>query len=375
MRIIFALLLLIGPTFGSSGTTAEAEELWLVALNAQPDWPLVDAIPELGLGLVRGKPGPLEHGRIGWIGPVGVTLPAGVPTTASDPLLPDQYAIEQVGFAEAWTSTRGEDVLVAVLDSGVDGTHPDLDPRRIEKFGSVRVEEYTDACGHGTAVTGALMATAGNGIGIAGAASEVRILPVKVLEETCHGNTFDLAKGIVLATLAGADIISLSLTAGAPDSTVPLELDAAIRFADARGVLIIAAAGNTGGEGVSPPANDPRVLAVGCTDHSLTRCTVSSYGDGVDIAAPGDSIITTRAGGEYGYYTGTSLSVPYVVATAALVLSFYGTSCPLALKAHLAATAQPLGPAAVGLGVGLVDAGEALSRAPNSEVCRVQGGA
>ncbi|HWI75039.1 MAG TPA: S8 family peptidase, partial [Baekduia sp.] len=176
-----------------------------------------------------------------------------------------------------------------------------------------------DANGHGTHVAGIVGARGGNGVGTAGVAWRVRLMAVRVLDAGARGTTTDVAKGIRYAVDNGARIVNLSLAG--PASTPDLE--DAVRYAQAHGVLIVVAAGNDGANLASAPTfpaayGEDNVLGVSATTQAGGLSSVSDYGPGADLAAPGEQILSTGLGGGYEWRTGTSMAAPEV--SGALVL-------------------------------------------------------
>ena len=282
---------------------------------------------------------------------------------SSDPLFSQQWGVTRIGAPQAWTVTRGKDtVVVAVVDTGVDYTHPDLvgpvDAAADYDFVNGDSSAMDDN-GHGTHVAGIIAAIADNGVGGAGVAPGCRILPVKVLDSKGSGDTVGVAAGIRYAADAGAKIINLSL-AGPSDAT----MGNAVAYAQGKGCVVVAAAGNEGSDGgASYPARYAGVVGVGATDPSNARATFSNYGIGVDIAAPGVNVLSTLPGGGYGSLSGTSMASPFVSAVAALVWSEYSSWDSAHVIDRVLSTAQDIGP--VGndgsFGAGLVRADSAVT--------------
>jgi thermitase len=225
----------------------------------------------------------------------------------------------------AWGITTGSSsTLIAVVDTGIDATHPDLAGRVVDQTTVNSGTDQLDHAGHGTVVAGAAAAIPNNHEGLAGVAYRASLMDVKVRDDASQSTTCDsIADGIVYATDNGANVINVSLGSGAGCS--PLE-DAAA-YAWAHGALIVAAAGNGAGDYPVYPAVYAHVIAVGATDNQDRRASFSEYGSYfVDLAAPGVRIITTfptyanDSGVEdYGYDSGTSLSAPLVAGAAALI--------------------------------------------------------
>jgi thermitase len=264
--------------------------------------------------------------------------------TPNDPLFKNQYALSNTGQTigsvpgspagqasadikapTAWEETKGrEDIVVAVIDTGVDLSHPDL-KNKIKNSGKDFVNgdnDATDDHWHGTFVAGIVGAQNDNGEGIAGVAWNCKILPVKVLDNTGNGSTDKVAQGIIWAADNGAAVINLSL--GSETGTETLRL--ALKYAYEKGVAVVAAAGNTGGNVLYPAAYDTYVLSVAATDYNDARAVYSNFGSRIDVAAPGVRILSTVPtwyfGPDflpYGYADGTSFAAPHVAGLAALL--------------------------------------------------------
>ncbi len=237
--------------------------------------------------------------------------------TPNDEILGEQWALTNIQAYAAWDITTGAEIVVAVLDTGVDSGHPDLSGKVLNGFNAItQSADANDDNGHGTAVSGLIAANTNNGSGIAGVCWGCRILPVKVLNSRGGGNDAGVANGIRWATDNGARIINMSL--GGSDESQTLR--EAVDYAISRNVLIVAASGNERADGNAPnyPAAYDGVLAVGGTGNSDVVTGFSNTGDYVDIAAPSVGMWTTLPGGSYGTPNGTSFSSPYVAGVAAL---------------------------------------------------------
>lgn len=274
----------------------------------------------------------------------------------------DQWDLAKIGVPAAWESSTGDGVVVAVVDSGVQGDHPDLAGQVLSGFDAIAdtTGGDTDENGHGTHVAGTIAAIAGNGEGIAGIAPNARILPIRVLDADGSGDVSDEAQGIVWAADNGADIINLSL--GGDTATAAEK--AAVDYARKQGVTVIAAAGNEREEGspVSYPAAYPGVIGVAATDASDRVAFYSNKGDYVDVAAPGSAILSTWPGGEYETASGTSMAAPHVAAVAALLKAYQPEITPDEIEETLESTAADLGTSGfdTDYGNGRVDAAAAL---------------
>ncbi|HYO42743.1 MAG TPA: S8 family serine peptidase [Candidatus Limnocylindrales bacterium] len=290
-----------------------------------------------------------------------------------------QADLPLINVPGAWVTTRGAGITVAVLDTGLDATHPDLAglsvvaPRNLVStspaYGSATV---LDGNGHGTHVTGTIAARTNNAAGVAGIAPDVSIMPVKVLDDAGAGWLSDMADGVDHAVANGADVINLSL-GGPADASTATWISGVLSAARSAGVVIVAAAGNENTANPFYPAASPSAIAVSATDRADSASTrdikasYSNYGSWVDIAAPGSSIASTVPGGTYQAWSGTSMASPHVAAIAALVAAAHPGWTPSTVEAALYASATDLG--AMGrddlFGWGRIDAAAAVAHGAN----------
>lgn len=281
-----------------------------------------------------------------------------------DLLAGEQWHLEKVRAPLGWDAGRGTDVVVAVLDTGVAIGHPDLAGRTVEGVDLVdRGTPPDDENGHGTLVAGLVAAATGNQLGIAAVAPEARVMPVRVLDAEGRGTADVVAEGIRFAVDRGAAVVNLSL-AGAPgergvpglDLLIAPIVEDAIRDADRRGVLVVAAAGNDA-RPETPYRADVPALVVGATD----RDDVVWPGGNADertLFAPGVGMVSTHLGpAGYARADGTSFATP-VVSGAAALLRAQGLE-GAAIRDRLLATARP-----IGAGAGRVDVAAAMGVAP-----------
>jgi subtilisin family serine protease len=265
---------------------------------------------------------------------------------ASDPLLDDQWGLTNsaTGAPEAWTQSRGDGILVAVLDSGVQLNHPDLakslwrnggetpangidDDRNgyVDDVYGANVKasngNVEDDNGHGTHVAGIIAAQSGNDTGGSGIAPGAKIMSVKVLDANRAGDSSQLAKGIRYAIDMGARILNVSING---DGTSP-DLDIALKYASEKGATIVASAGNNGRDiDLSPsyPASstEASVLTVTATQTTGNLLSIANRGlRSVDLAAPGGNILSTARGSGYELREGTSMAAPFVAGSLALL--------------------------------------------------------
>ena len=274
---------------------------------------------------------------------------------------PSQWGLRAVRGPEAWEVTRGRpDVVVAVLDGGVDATHPDLVGKVVvgpELSGSPTSDDRT---GHGTSVAGTIAAVPDNGEGIAGLGWSTRVLSVKVLDDRGEGFGSDVAAGIRAAVAAGARVVNLSLGGG----TSPVVRDA-VRDAQRSGVLVVAAAGNDGAGVAEFPAGYPGVLGVGATGRDDRLAPFSNRGPSVLLGAPGVGIVSTTAACgptcRYALQTGTSSAAPHVSAAAALLLASTPDASADEVRVRLTRSAARTPDAGDGLLFGRLDVAAALA--------------
>jgi subtilisin family serine protease len=292
--------------------------------------------------------------------------------TTLDSARPDQYASLQFGPPQikadlARQYATGKGVRIAILDTGIDDQHEDLAGRIIEKENFVPGAREFRQDIHGTLVAGIIAARPDNGTGIYGVAPDARIIAVKVCRQksgqsgAADGATETLWRGMDFAILKSADIINLSLGRPGYDEAIA----GAVRQAVARGIVVVAAAGN-GGEQGKPcfPAALEEVIAVSAIDSRDALYQESSRGNYIDLAAPGVEIISTLPGNRYNVSSGTSMAAPHVTGVVALLLEKNAGLPPAGIKALLEATARDLGVKGrdIQFGSGCVDARQALSR-------------
>lgn len=287
--------------------------------------------------------------------------------TGTDPMRGQQWDFTKIHVAGAWPESTGAGVTVAVIDTGVDGTHPDLAGQVLTGYDEINQTAggNTDPNGHGTHVAGTIAALTGNGVGVSGIAPDTKIMPIRVLGADGSGYMSDAANGIVYAADHGADVINMSLGSDEEDSSVTN----AIAYARSRGVVVVAAAGNERQQGspTSYPAADPGVIAVAATDSADTVAYYSNRGSYVDVAAPGSAILSTfpTALNSSGYQTlyGTSMASPHVAAVAALLKAYDRALTPDQVEQALESSAVDLGPAGrdSDYGYGRIDAAAALA--------------
>ena len=236
----------------------------------------------------------------------------------SDPQWQHAWGPKLVRAPEAWNMSTGKaSTIIAIVDTGVDRTQPDLRGRVLKGWDFVNNDNNPrDDNGHGTAVAGVAAAAANDGVGIAGLCWHCDILPVKVLNAAGSGAHSNIAAGIIWATKHGADVINMSL-AGPSQSNV---VAAAVAYARNHGVVVVAAAGNEGSSRHFYPAADPGVISVGATNSSDRMYSWSNRGAWVKLSAPGCAL-TGKPGPAWTWWCGTSFATPVVAGIAALMKS------------------------------------------------------
>ncbi|MEL7471787.1 MAG: S8 family serine peptidase [Planctomycetota bacterium] len=399
----------VRPAFGQLSRPLLASSLGLdrfYLVELDPELDTQQAVLQLqGLGDIQLA----EPVAIGYAaaGPFDQSLPsdgthARTPASDTDDGRPNdsdyglQYAIENVGqdipgdifrpggpgtpdadtdLVEAWQlHTCGPETIIAIVDTGVSSSHPDLAPARIDGFdyfGNDGDPDDSVIRSHGTHVAGIAAAIGNNDVGVIGAAHGASIMPLRALDALGAGDAFVATSCIVHAVENGADVINLSLGFRAESQL----LHTAVRYAHASGVVLVAAAGNNPTRPIPVPASYAEVIAVGATNHFDEWANFSSQGPELSITAPGYNIWTCQDTqfdpDGYDFDSGTSFSCALVSGIAALVTSANPELSPSQVRSLLEATADDLGePGRDDLfGAGRVNARSAIELALDAVPC------
>ncbi|MFI8997958.1 type VII secretion-associated serine protease mycosin [Streptomyces sp. NPDC053542] len=305
------------------------------------------------------------------------------PPAQADGIRTQEWALDALHVEDAWGTTKGDGITVAVLDTGVDATHPDLEGQVLPGkdligFGAERGDKtWAD---HGTAMSGIIAGHGhGHSDGVLGIAPEAKILPVRVILEdadperkrarTERANA--LADGIRWAVDHGADVINLSLGDDSDSAHPEPREDAAVQYALSKGVPVVASAGNGGQQGdhVSYPAAYPGVIAVTAVDRYGTRARFSTRRWYATVSAPGVDVVIANPDRKYYEGWGTSAAAAYVSGAVALVRAAHPGLRPAEIKQLLTETAQdsPAHGRNDDLGAGLVDPAAAIKKGAPAE--------
>lgn len=278
----------------------------------------------------------------------------------NDPYYGSAWHLPKIGAHIGWDITMGNGVTIAILDTGVDSAHPDLSARIVPGWDFVlNSADTSDLHGHGTKVAGTAAATTNNGVGVASLAGDSSLMPIRIADATGYASYSNIAKGLTWSADKGARVANISISGVAGSSTV---LSAA-QYMRSKGGVVVAGAGNSGAEeGIG--ATDA-IISVSGTTSSDVKASWSSYGNYVDLAAPGASIYTTTRGGGYGSASGTSFAGPVVAGAVALMMAANPSLSPSQLEKLLLSTTVDLGAAGWDkyFGHGRVDVAAAVAAA------------
>jgi len=256
-----------------------------------------------------------------------------------------QHDMPLIGMPGAWQLTTGStSVIVAILDTGYEGTHPDLAAIPIVSPYNARTGTHNviDGYGHGTHVAGTIAAQTNNATGVAGIAPGITIMPVKVMDSNGYGYWSDFLEGVDWARTHGASVVNLSL-GGTLTASQAAAFQPTFDAAYEAGVLVVAAAGNNNRDEPFYPASFDHVVSVAATNSSDAKASFSNFGPAVDVAAPGVNIESTYINASYRQMSGTSMATPHVVGLAALIRSYHPTYTVDEVETAIEITALDLG--------------------------------
>ncbi|MBO2446828.1 peptidase S8 [Actinomadura barringtoniae] len=287
----------------------------------------------------------------------------------ADPMAGKQWGLDAMKLPDAWKTTKGKDVVIAVVDTGTDTGHPDLKDHIVKGYDFVSGDDDPkDQNGHGTHVSGIAAAVTDNGVGIAGDAPDAKIMPVRALDTLGSGDNQTITKAIMWAADHGAKVINLSLGESGLMSRFLKGgvLNAAFTYAYGKGAVVVAAAGNDSTFKQPYQVTTP-VLIVGASDQDGKPASFSNFGAQQAVSAPGVHILSTlptyktqetlKNTSGYGYLDGTSMAAPQVSGLAALLIA-QGRSPAQTMQIIRQTAKNPSGDARLGLGI--VDAAAAV---------------
>jgi thermitase len=281
---------------------------------------------------------------------------------SNDPYLGSQWHIGKIGATTAWDATSGSGVTIAVLDTGVDSSHPDLAGSIVPGWNFYsNSSDTSDVYNHGTGVAGSAAAIFNNGMGVAGIAGKARIMPIKISADSGQASWSAVANGITYAADKGARVANISFSAYASSS-----VQTAAKYMKDKGGLVFVSAGNTGAQSTATATTS--LIVISATDSADNIASWSTYGNVVALSAPGTGIYTTTKGGGYVSENGTSFASPVAAGVAALVFAAKPALTAYEVEAILFKSAADFGAAGrdIYFGNGRVDAAKAVSMALSS---------
>ena len=279
---------------------------------------------------------------------------------ANDPYLGSQWHLSKINASAAWDVARGQGVTIAILDTGVAATHPDLAANLVPGWNVYgNNADTSDPHGHGTAVAGAAAAVFNNGQGVASVAGSAKIMPVRIADANAYAYWSTVAQGLTWAADNGARVANISYVGVAGSSAV----QSAAQYMKSKGGLVIVCAGNNGkDEGIAPSST---MIPVSATNSTDAKTSWSSFGSFVAVSAPGQDIWTTTRAGGYQAWWGTSMASPVVAGVVASMMAAKPTLSAAQVESLLYSTSVDLGTAGRDplYGHGRVDAAAAVAAA------------
>lgn len=280
--------------------------------------------------------------------------------TPNDPYYANGWHLPKIGAPLAWDSSQGTGITIAILDTGVDGAHPDLAAQMVPGWNFYdKNSDTSDVYGHGTRVAGTSAAISNNGIGVASVSGQSKIMPLRVTDTNGYGYYSMMAEGLTYAADRGARVANISFQ----NTTSSSSIQNAAQYMKNKNGLVVVSGGNTGAlENYTATSS---MISVAATDANDIKTTFSSYGDYIDLSAPGQSIWSTKVGGYYGSASGTSFSSPLTAGVVALMMAANSKLSSTEIESLLFSTAFDLGNAGRDpeYGYGRVDAAAAVKAA------------
>jgi thermitase len=323
---------------------------YVAQLHTSQGATVVAEIPQIGvqvLSVPEEKFGTLiatyqADSRVEYAEPDYIAQPAYEP---NDPYYGDgtQWGLQKIQAPLAWDLSTGDpNVVIAVIDSGVDPNHPDLAGELVTGHNFLDGSSDTiDDYGHGTHVAGITAAATDNGVGVAGVAFDSKIMPLKVYNKYTSALYSRIANAMTYAADNGAKVINVSLGNYSSSSY----LQSAVTYAWNAGCVLVGSAGNNGSSAPFYPAAYENVIAVSATDQNDAKASFSNYGSYISVAAPGVSIYSTywNDGSTYVHMSGTSMAAPHVAGLAALLFSQDGSRSNDTVRSLIESSADDLG--------------------------------
>lgn len=308
----------------------------------------------------RAKTAELSHHKHVNFAEVDALIPATGTVVLNDPNYWSQWHLTKIQALDAWATAMGNGATIAILDTGVDSTHPDLMANIVPGWNVYSNNSDTsDVYGHGTSVAGTAAAIINNGIGGIGVSPQSKIMPIRISDASGYAYFSTMASGVNWAADHGAQVANISFENVNTSSAVIT----AAQYMQSKGGLVVTAAGNSGTD--AGTANTPEIIAASASDSNDQIASFSNYGQVIDVAAPGVNILTTTNGGGYGWVSGTSFASPIVAGVVALVKSAKAGLAPATVRSVIFNSADDLGAAGYDIyyGYGRVNANRAVALA------------
>jgi len=282
----------------------------------------------------------------------------------NDTYFGSEWHLQMVQAPAAWDYSLGSGITVAILDTGVNGAHPDLQGKMVPGWNFYDNNNNTsDVYGHGTKVAGVVAATSNNGSGVASVAWNAKLMPVRISAPDGYASFSTVASGINWAANNGARVANISY--GVHGSST---VQSAAQYMKSKGGVVVNSAGNSGAFDAS--AASDAMISVSATNSADTRTSWSTWGAHVDLAAPGEGIWTTTSSGGYGSVSGTSFSSPLTAGVVALMMAANPSISPAQIESILKSTAVDRGTAGYDqyYGYGRVNAASAVQAVAQARV-------